>query len=246
MSFQAGLQISAQDIATTTTDGTGIWLGQHGATQDGRQYVFALNAASAALTAGKHVAAVSATANHLSRTLTTGVVAGSTRISVPLGATAATANQYQFGYLIVVSGTGLGQQFVVKANTAAASSGTTIVTLDTKTPVLVTLDNTSVVSLYPAEWNGVALSAASTAQQVLGVPVVGVPVSNYFWAQTNGRCSLLTDSAAAIAKGVEVGASAVVAGAVAALSTTNTTQTIGIAAEVTVASQYQPIYLQII
>lgn len=246
MSFQAPVSISSQDLYTTTTDGTGLWLGQHGATQDGRQFVFALNGASAALTAGKHVAAPAATANHLSRTLATSFAAGSTRITITVGATAVLANQYQYGYLVVVSGTGLGQQFVVKANTAAASSGTTTVTLDGKTPVLVGLDNTSVVSLYPAEWNGVALSAAALTQEVIGVPVVGVAASSYFWAQVSGRCSLLTDSAGAIAKGTEVTASAVVAGAVAASATTNVGQTLGFAPEVTVASQYQPILLQIV
>lgn len=245
MSFQAPVSISPQDIYTTTTDGTGLWLGQRGLTQDGRTFVFCFNGA-AALVAGKHVSAPAATANHLSRTLTTTYPAGSVRINVPLGATAATLNQYQYGYLIVVSGTGQGQQFVVKTNTAVASGGITSVTLDTKTPVLVGLDATSVVSLYPAEWNGVTLSAASTAQQVIGVPPLGVPVANYFWAQIAGRASLLTDSAGAVAKGSEVVASTVVAGAVAVSATTNTAQTLGLAPEATTANQYQPIFLQIV
>jgi hypothetical protein len=246
MAYQGTLQISPQDIYSPQPDNAGVWLGQRGQTQDGRGFVFALNSAAGALAVGKHVAAPAAVANHLSRTLTTSYAAGSLRINVPLGATAATLNQYQYGYLVVVSGTGLGQQFVVKSNTAAASSGTTVVTLDNKTPVWVALDNTSVVSLYPAQWNGIALSAAALTQEVVGVPVVATPASYYTWLQVSGRCSVLTDSAGAIAKGTEVTASTVVAGAVAASATTNVGQTLGFAPEATVTSQYQPILLQII
>lgn len=246
MAYQGTMQLSAQDIYSAQPDNAGVWLGQKGQVQDGRTFVFCLNGSGAALVAGKHVAAPAATANHLSRTLTVAAAARATQVTVPLGATAATANQYQNGYLVVVSGTGLGQQFVIKSNPAANSSTSMVVTLDNKTPVQVALDTTSVVSLYPAEWNGVALSAAALTQEVVGVPVNAVPASNYFWAQVSGRASVLTDSAGAIAKGTEVTASAVVAGAVAASATTNVGQTLGFAPEATVTSQYQPILLQIV
>lgn len=244
MAFQAPVSISPQDIYTTSTDGTGLWLGQHGLLQDGRQFVFQLNSSAAIQPAGQLAATIAATANHLNRTLTVAAPVGATKITIPLGATAATANQYQYGYIVVVDGTGKGQQFVVKSNPAVTLSTSGIFTLDNKTPVIVALDTTSVVSLYPNPWLNTATSTATTSQSITGVPVISVPVSTYFWGQVTGYCSVLSDGA--ITKGGEAGPSGSVAGAATALGTTNIKSTVGYAPELTVDTKYQPLVLQII
>lgn len=244
MSFQSGLVISAQDIYSVSTDGAGQWLGQHGQTQDGKGFVFQLNSSAATLAAGQLVATIAATANHLSRTLTVAAPINSTQITVPLGATAATLNQYQYGYLVVVDGTGKGQQFTIKSNPAANLSTSVVITLDNKTPVKVALDTTSVVSLYPCPWLNVTTSTATLSQSITGVPVVAVAPSNYFWGQVSGYASVLSDGA--ITKGGEATASGSVAGAAAATTTTNIKQTVGYAPELTVDTKYQPLALQVV
>lgn len=251
--FQSQLQISDQDLRTVQSQtqpsglpySSDISMAQQGATRDNRRYVFALNNASTAATPGTLQTGVATTANHVGRTLTTAASAGSNIILVPLGATAATQSQYAGGYLTVVSGPGAGISYKIKDNTAAASSGTTTVTLSEKEPILVALTTSSVVSLYPSAYNGFAITSTTVAtNNIIGVPNVAVPVSSYAWLQIGGYCSLLAD-ANPPTKAVEGVASSATAGAVSINTTSTVTQTVGYAVETMVSAQYQNMFLRI-
>lgn len=244
MSFQSPLTISTQDIHSVATTESGIYLGQHGLTSDGREFVYEQSNASTSLVAGQVQMQQPTVANHLSRTLTTAQAIGSTTVLVPLGATLATQSQYAGGYLVVVSGTGKGYSYRIKDNLAAALSTTCTVILSGKEPVLVALDTTSVVSLYPNPFANVAVQAhgTSTANSIVGATITNVPVNNNFWAQITGMAPVLSNGN--IASTNEVIASATTDGAVDTISTAST-QALGYAPYTTVSTQYQPIMLQL-
>lgn len=249
MAFNQPLNISDQDIYTVQpqTQPSGlaytspIEFGQIGSTSDGRQFQFGVNSSAGTLAAGLTATAAQPVANHLKRTNATAEAIGSTTVVVPLGATAATQNQYLQGYLAVVAGTGAGQLLRVKSNPAANASASLTVTL--RDPLLVALDTTSILSLYPAPMNGVAENTTAPVYPVVGVPVLSVPASNYFWAQIVGWASVGTDSAGGIAQATTVAPSTAVAGAVAAATSSTITQKLGYAPFATTTSQYQPIVL---
>lgn len=250
--FQAQLQISDQDLRTvqSQTQPSGlpysadISLGQQGATRDNRLYVFGLNNSSTAAVAGNLQTAVADVANHITRTLTTAVSVGSTAVLVPIGNTAATQSQYAGGYLTVVSGPGAGISYKIKDNNAAAGNGTITVTLSEKEPVLVALTSSSVVSLYPCPWNNFIISSTTiAANNIIGVPNVAVPASNYAWLQVNGYCSVLSDGA--ITKGAYATPSSNTAGAALISSASVFTQVVGYAPELTITGDYQPLVLQV-
>lgn len=251
--FQSQLQISDQDIRTvqSQTQQSGasyaadISMGQQGATRDNRLYIFGLNNSSNAAVAGNIQTAPAIVANHVGRTLSTAAAVNTNVILVPLGATAATQGQYSGGYLTVISGPGAGISYKIQDNTAALSSGTTTVTLSSKEPLIVALTTSSVVSLYPSPWNGFAISSTTVASNnIIGVPNVAVPVSNYVWLQVDGYCSTLADSAPPT-KNTNATISSTTAGSVTIQTASMVTQVLGYAPETMVSAQYQNLVLQI-
>lgn len=248
--YQAQLQISEQDIRTVqpqvqpsgATFTPSIKFGQFGGAYDAKTYVFGLNNGTTAAVGGQLQTAPAAVTNHLNRTQTVAQAAlatiGSTTMQVTVGATAVTQNQYLQGLMVVVSGTGAGQQSRMRSNTAAVSSGTTTLTLTD--PLVVALDNTSVVSLYPSYWNGFSVTSTTLANNnPVGVTSVAVPVNNYAWLLVSGETTCLTDSTT-LTKNIEVipGASA---GSVGINTTSVVTQVLGYAPEALTSSAYQPV-----
>lgn len=118
--------------------------------------------------------------------------------------TAPTANQYADGYLIVNEGTtGIGQIYKIKKNTAA--SPTKIWLYDAIiTAVLVTDEVTLVKSRY---LDVITCPASGSLTGVLlGVPLITITDDYYFWVQTRGYCSIVTDDNLTIGNLVEPGA----------------------------------------
>lgn len=183
-------------------------LGAEIAADDGSVFRLALVGASD-IAAGVLVQAPALVANHLTRTLATGAVRGAEQVSVPLGATAATAGQYAGGKLVVVDGTGAGTEVGISGHGAAASSGTLLVNLEQPLPVA--LDNTSVVSLIPNLYKGVIINPASPSSVVVGASPVALAAGTFVWIQVKGTCPLLNDSNTTIGKAISPSAS--VAGA---------------------------------
>lgn len=250
MAYNAQLQVSEQDIRTVqaATQPSGlsftpsIKLGQIGATSDGRQYIFGQNNVTNAAVAGNLQTAPVLTTGHFTRTNATAEAIGSTTVVVPLASNAATLNQYAQGYLTVVAGTGAGISYRIKGNTAATSTGSTTVSL--VDPLIVALDTTSVLSLYPHPTYLFAISSITVAtDNIVGVPNVAVPASNWAWLQTNGYCAVLSDGA--ITKNSQAVVSANTAGAATIYTTSLVSAPIGYAPELTVTTDYQPLVLQI-
>ena len=89
--------------------------------QNGKVYRY-VKAGTNGLTAGKMAVAPAATANHINKALAADVAVGSKRVSITVGATAVTENQYAGGNLAVNDGTGEGTFYRIVSNSACDAS----------------------------------------------------------------------------------------------------------------------------
>ena len=137
---------------------------------------------------------------------------GSKTVTVALGATAATADQYAGGFLQIDDGAGEGFMYRVASHPAADASANLVVTLEEEIQVALVQNNSSKVTLIANPWSGALVAATGFTARLLGVATSTVPVNNYFWAQVAGPCSVLSDGA--ITVGLEVVRGASSAGAV--------------------------------
>lgn len=155
-------------------------------TNDGRQVIMVRNGgtgvAVAAIGSGLLVQApAEVTAfNHLAMTVPTATpaTAGTYQILVTNGATVLNQNQFANGYLIVDSGTGIGQTLQIASHGGGSNAGTFTVTL--QDPIQVTLDATSFVTLVPNPYIGVVVSATG---------LTGTAVGSTFYAVGAGTAS---------------------------------------------------------
>lgn len=164
-------------------------VGQRFDTNDGRELVFVRNGA-VALAAGVLVQSAAETTAHQKLAMTvptaTPATAGLFQVLVTNGATVVKQNIYAGGYLIVASGTGIGQMLRISSHQAAAASATFIVT--TADPIQTTLDATSKISLLANPYADVIISPSSTATGgPVGITLYGIPTSTApTWDGTSG------------------------------------------------------------
>lgn len=154
--------------------------------------------------------------NHHNVAWASGGALGATTVTVTLGATAATANEYAGGYLVVNDATGEGTRYEISSHPAADSAATLELTL--ARPVIGTaLVSGSEFELNHNPWNGV-VEAAVEERQPAGVPLVSVTAANFCWLLTRGVTGVLMGDNVNI--GEELVSHASTAGAVDADSTT--------------------------
>jgi len=171
-------------------------LGDEAQTSDGRRFRYAQAGSGAALAPGKMNDGSTIVANHANITGGTAAAVGATSVTITLGATAATENQYAGGMVFSNStSTGQGVGYRIRAHAAIASSGTGVFYLDE--PIVVAWTATTKVTLFPALYaNGVITPSAATA----GGPPIGVftgsslTASNFGWLQVSGPAPLLSDA----------------------------------------------------
>lgn len=159
-------------------------LGTPGETPDGNKYRYVL-AGAAPLVVGNVIQAPAELANHQNLVPAAAAI-GDTTITVTLGATAATADQYADGTATVTVTPGLGQIFRISGNPAADSAATLTLTL--KDSVRVALTTTSRIDLAPNPYRSVIQCPATT---LTGAPVgvcttIPIPAAEYGWIQTKG------------------------------------------------------------
>ena len=159
---------------------------------DGRQFKYALNGGSG-ITSGKLVASKVMVANHDMDLVTAVTAAGSQTVTVTLGNTATTLNQYQDGYLYTNDGTGEGQIYRIKSNPAADASATLAVTLDDNDKISVALDGTTLSGLLENPYNEVVVSPTSVTCRTVGVTATDLAASEYGYVQTKGLASVLVN-----------------------------------------------------
>lgn len=159
----------------------GTYVGQKFDTSDGRELVFIQNGAVALATAKVVQSCPEVTAfQKLAMTVPTATpaTAGTFQILVTNGGTKLNFNQFQQGYAIVASGTGIGQQFKIANHPNAAASATCLITLED--PIKTTLDATSTISLLPNPYIGSVIQVASGSTQTgspIGITIAPIAAS---------------------------------------------------------------------
>lgn len=186
--------------------------GARGETADGRRFRYC--GAPSAVTAGQVLIAPSLTTAHQNLVIPAAVAAGSTSIVVTLGAAAATADQYEGGYLTIgTDGSGVPVTKKVRGNTSGNASAQITVFLDPKEPLPYALTTTNVASLAPSPYSAVAASA--TAGVPVGVAAISMPSGqSYGWVQSYGPCGVINDAAGSLSAVGKVKQSTTVAGSV--------------------------------
>jgi len=169
-------------------------LGQIAYTTDGRKFRYS-KAGGTALVAGTLQQASAIVANHQNLTCAAAALAA-TSVTVTLGATAATANQYADGYLVINDVDGEGHTYLIKSHPAADASATLVLTLYENTPITDTaLTANSQACLVANKYNGVIQMPTTITGAAVGVPLFDVTASYFFWLQTRGAVSCLNGDA---------------------------------------------------
>lgn len=188
---------------------------------DGRVFAYA-KAGSVALAPGKLCQAPAPVANH-DNLVVAAASAGDEAVTVTLGATAVAADDYAEGFLIIVTGTGAGCAYKIKTHPAASASASLKVTLYDK--LRTALDATSRACLIYNPFSGTVIHPSPPTSKLVGVPLVSVPIGNYYWSQIAGPTVVLVNGT--ISNGKKVVASATVDGAVDLMALTEGTPNTG-------------------
>ena len=211
-----GLAIVANGAFQTSTDASNKTLvGTRWDLSDGREAML-VRAGAVDVAPGKLYQDAAIVANHQNLTVTAytaysanGNVPAS--VAVTLGATAATANQYAGGFVMVNSSTGAGQTLRIASHPAAGSGAGLVLTLeDGASSTAIT--TSSKVCLLPAHGADVIVYPTTDTGAVVGVGLYTITAATYGFVISKGLVACLADGA--IAVGSSISPSGVVAGAV--------------------------------
>lgn len=133
------------------------------------------------------------------------------KVTVTLGATAATANQYAGGFMVVNDSTGEGQTLRIASHPAADASATLAVTLEDG-PSVALVAATSEVSLIPPHGKDVIIMPTTITGAAFGVGLYTIAASSYGFFTSKGLTSCLGDGTLTV--GSAISPSNAVAGAV--------------------------------
>lgn len=200
---------------TSTESQFSTYAGMKFITSDGRELTLVRNGGTA-LASGVLVQSPAIVANHQNTAVTAVTAAGSTSLTVTLGATAVTANQYAGGYVVVNAGTGIGQTLMIASHPAANASAN--LTLSLEDPVQVALDTSSRVCLHANPAAGVIINPTTSTGGPVGVTINPIPANAYGLVVNKGFVSCLAQGA--IGAGLGIAPSTTTAGAVTVMAAT--------------------------
>lgn len=201
--YAIGIPMGSEKITTTTS--LGRPLGTVGRTPDGRTFRWSL--AGEAIGAGQLTMQKAGIANHdMDLAVQADAAVGATSISLTLGATEATIDQYGGGYLYTNDGAGEGHLYKIaepgsggtagRAHAAADASGTITVNLAGNDAVREAIGTSDTLGgLMENPYKDVEIYDANDIDgPPLGVAPGEVANDEYFWNQTNGVASCLMDN----------------------------------------------------
>lgn len=235
--------VSAQELRETGSVQKEA-LGVIGGARDGSVYVYG-KAGATAITRGNLVVAEAIVSNHTNKTLAASAVVGDTEVTLNLGATAATADQYQDGYFVVNDATGEGVAYQIAGNGAGASSGTVRIRLyDPLVAALTVSVSEASLIKHPAK----DVIASTTLSKAVGVANIGQAIAAFGWYQKEGVASVLQDGN--ITKGHNCVQSNGTAGAVEIVTdstagATDLQEVVGVALETSVSTEHNATFLKI-
>jgi hypothetical protein len=233
------LTISQQDIRMTNATRLHA-LGTVVEDNTGRVWRYS-QAGAVNLAAGLATVTPAKVANHTNVAVAVAAAVGSRSVSVTLGATAMTQGQYDGGYLVVNDTPGIGLAYHIAGSSAIASSGTGVVTLEE--PIQVALTTSSKVTFTPNPWSNTIVHPGSTSALFCnGDTDIPVAATYFYWSQTGGMTSTLSDGVVAKGTGAILTTNAI-AGALITEAAASITQRVAIAVEATVDTKYYPMFL---
>lgn len=144
---------------------------------------------------GKLAVQADVVANHVDLT-PTAASAGASQITVTLGATLATKDQYANGFAVVQDADGEGIAYLIEGHPAADSAGS--LTIDLSEQLVAALTTSTDVDLVQNLYKDVVISATDQADNPVGVFNVSVPADNFGMIQTWGPCAVWQDEANAV------------------------------------------------
>lgn len=170
------------------------------------------------------------------------------KLTVTLGNTAATANQYRGGFAVINAGTGLGQTLRIASHPAADASASLVVTFeDAPNTALSTSD--SKVCLIPPHGANVVVYPTTPTGAAVGVGLYAINTNsagdNYGFLVSKGLTSCLAQGALTV--GANIYPSSAIAGAVASNSTTTFTYlaTVGYANQAGSDAEYRCVFIDV-
>ena len=180
------IQAAGQELYTSSTTQVHA-LGTPMLGPSGALYRYAK--AGATLVAGNWLQSPAQVADHQNIACAAAAI-GATSVTVTLAGTAATANQYAGGKLVVTITPGLGQEVNIIGHPAADASATLVLTL--AEPLRVALTTDTRIDLCPNQYNGVIQSPVTT---LTGVPVGVAPyiitAAEFGWLLVDGLAGAL-------------------------------------------------------
>lgn len=222
---------------------------------DGREFVIVQNGGTA-IPAGRLVQGPAQIgANHTNLVTSTAAI-GATQVTVTLGGTLATANQYAGGYLVFNAGTGAGQTLKIQGHPAGTASGTVVLTLEDPIQVAtLAADTKSTLVLNPYgsqngtdyTTSGAVICPTTLTGAVIGVTLDALPattatIPSYGLIQTKGIVACLNDATTAI--GLDLMPSSNTAGAVMTYVVATKTR-VGTSTVAGVTTESRPITIQL-
>lgn len=209
--ISSNLLLNPADITanfSSISDAGYVGLGAAGFDNAGNRYRF-VKAGGTALVPGKLQQAAAEVTNHQGLTPAAAAI-GATSVTVTLGATAATANQYAGGWLVVTVTPGQGYKYLISSHPAADSAATLTLTLEDA--IVVALTTSSRVDLVANPYSGVIVNPTTATSAPVGAAVTAVTAAYFGWVQDGGVANVLMNGTGVV--GTAQVASNAVAGAV--------------------------------
>jgi hypothetical protein len=183
------------------------------AIQGEREFVYCLNGASALSTLGTPIQSAARIHAEMDDDIVVGAAAAIGDYSVELTSTAnlaaaplSTANGIAEGYLIVNDAAGEGQMYKIKSHDAF--SGTSDATITLYDPLTVALTTSSQCGLIQNPFSKVIATTAPLTGTFVGVNLIAVTASYYFWAQYRGPAPVNAHEAISVGQPATVGLTA--------------------------------------
>lgn len=244
------LALVANGAFQTSTDASlATLVGTRWDLSDGREVMLVKASSATTVAAGKLYQDAAIVANHQNLAVTAyraysanGNVPA--RVTVTLGATAATANQYAGGYVVVNDNNGEGQTLRIASHPAADSAASLALTLEDAATVAIT--TASEVCLLPPHGKDIIINPTTPTGAVAGVGLYTIAASSYGFLVTKGLVSGLAQGA--ITVGTPISPSASVAGALAQTPYAGNVVTgavVGYANQAGVDTEYRCVYINV-
>ncbi len=172
----------------------------------GRSWRYSL-AGAGNLARGKLACSAVTITSHINLSFASAPADGARAVTVTLASAAATANQYQDGWLNVQDGTSEGRAYPIEGHPAQTSTtGDLVVDLKEAFATLGAVSESN-VNLVKNRWAGVLISTNDQDDAVAGVPNVAITLAEYGWLQTYGPCAVWQDETTTIGAAVVIGSS---------------------------------------